>query len=83
MLNSSMSTDGRVATRQQRMTFCFSHDDDYRTQPVYWIILYSTPSFNMVFSTHGLKPLNAGGKGKKLPNDAIFKYMWINIGELQ
>jgi hypothetical protein len=66
----------------KRMTFCFSHDDEHRTQPVYWIILYSTPSFNMVFSTHGLKQLNKGGKKKKLPNDAQFEYMSINMGEL-
>jgi hypothetical protein len=64
MLNSAMSTDVRVAIHQQRMTFCFSHDDDHRTQPVYWIILYSTPSFNMVFSTHGLKQLNTGEEKK-------------------
>jgi len=55
MLNSAMSTDVRVAIHQQRMTFWFSHDDDHRIQPVYWITLYSTPSINMVFSTHGLK----------------------------
>jgi len=57
-----MSTDVRVAIHQQSMTFWFSHDDDHRIQPVYWITLYSTPSINTVFSTHGLKQLKTEGK---------------------